>query len=499
MRKIMTYVPRSLLLVFLLTAGGCSYDFPEGKEEYTAGELDLSSFVVVGDDHPAGFMDGAYYLAGQQHSPGVILASLLQQAGMGMLEQAVIPSVNGLNVYEDNSHGLKGRYELVYPDRETETPVIVPTAGESIPPYEGDPAAVRDLAVPFLTSWQLDDPVALMANPYYTRMALGHDQETLIARVRSLHPTTFLLWLGMSDILGYAASGGEGDTLPTGKVGPTDLTPVPLFEEKVTRLVETLLEDPRAKGVIINLPRFDDLPYFYFYSYDFIKLESKMVALAKTMYRDFNDAVAANNSDPNNPKRPYIDFNDNGYTLYPQRVVVVDTTLPDAYYPDGRPLEKYRQLEEDELVLLSFPTEMLKYGMGSLIPLPERYYLRRSQVAALARRTEAFNEVLRRQAEQHPGRLVLVDIATPLHAIAMTGKLNGWGKPASDAHYEWDGVPLTARLGLYSIFSLDGIHLNKRGNAWLVTYVRQAMLEAFATRLPSVDVNNHPGNIPRYP
>ncbi|GEM_PF-865359 len=484
------------LLVFL---GGCAYHFPSSEEEYDPGILDLTSFVVVGDDHLAGFMDGALYQEGQQNSAGAIVAALFASVGMSPFDQALIDARNGLNVYEDNRNGLKGRYQLVYLDRQASEPLIVTTEGEPLAPYAGDRRAVHDFAVPFMHIWQVDDPAALQNNPYYERMALEEGDETLLTRLESLHPTTFLLWMGMSDIMGYAVHGGVGDTLPhAGDISQYDLPPVNLFEEKVDLLLNVLLEDPEARGVVIGLPRFEDHPYFYYYSYDFIKLENKMVALAKTMYRDFNDAVAANNSDPSNPKRPYVDFNDNGYTLYPQRVVVVDSTLPDAYYPDGRPLEKYRQLEEGEYVLLSFPDEMLKYGMGSLIPLPQRYYLSKAQAGAVARRVEAFNEVLRRKAADHPSRLVYLDLATPLHAIAETGKLDGWGKPASDAHPVWEGVPLGARLGLYSIFSLDGIHLNQRGNAWLAALILQALEDAYGAVLPPVDVNNHKGNVPLY-
>ena len=90
----------AILFSFLVSLflWSCEYNFPAEETVYDAGRLDLTSFVVVGDDYLAGFMDGALYTAGQQSSPGAILAGLLQQTGMGMFCQADILSENGLNV-----------------------------------------------------------------------------------------------------------------------------------------------------------------------------------------------------------------------------------------------------------------------------------------------------------------------------------------------------------------------------------------------------------------
>ena len=485
-----------LLLVFL---PACEYDFPSGSEQYAPGTLDLTSFVVVGDDYIAGFMDGALYTEGQQHSVAALFADVLQEAGMTMFCQADILSPNGRNEYEQEGPGIRGRYVLRYADEQAAEPEIITLEGEKVPPYNGERRAIRDLSIPFLKSWQVDDAV-LLQNKYYERMALPAPDDLLTARIRSLQPTTFLLWIGMSDIMGYATSGGMGDTLFTGPGHPAedDLTPADLFREKVDELTDALLAVPESKGIILSLPDFDDFPFFYYYAYDFIKLPGKQLALARSMYRDFNEAVTANNQDPANPKRPYIDFNDNGYTPYPQPVVVVDSTLPDAVYPDGRPLEKYRQLQEGEMVLMSMPRDLLQYGLGSMIPLPSRYYLSSQQIHTIRRRAEAFNAVLREKVAEYPGRLVLVDVGPRLHEVALTGKLNGWGRPQSEDYLQVAGVPLQARLELYSIYSLDGLHLNSRGNAWLTSLIVSATEQAFGSSLPSVDINNCKGNVPLY-
>ncbi len=485
------------IILFPVLLGGCEYDFPSTETAYDPGVLDLSSFVVVGDDYLAGFMDGALYTEGQQNSVGAIFAGVLQQAGLAGFSQADILSPNGLNVYEYRGSGIRGRYVLHYPDAQAQEPVITTLPGEDIPPFGGDRRTLNDLSVPFMKSWQVDHE-SLLDNPWYGRMALPAPEDLLTARLPALQPTAFLLWTGMADIMGYAASGGAGDTLspPSGVPAGNDLTPVSLFREKTEALIDILLTVPGSKGVILTLPSFDDFPFFYYYSYDFMKLPGSQLLLARETYKAFNEAVAANNQDPANPKRPFIDFNDNGYTPYPQPVVVHDSTLPDASYPDGSPLEKYRQLNENDRLLMSLPRDLLEYGLGSVIPIPEQYYLSAQQVATLRSRVEAYNAVLRDIAAEHPDRLTLVEVQKPIHDIALTGKLDGWGNPQSEEIIQIEGVPLLARLELNSIYSLDGLHLNQRGNAWLASLIVKAVEDAFGSTLPPVDVNNHKGNVP---
>ncbi len=487
----------SLLFILLLSA--CEYKFPENTQVYEADNLNLNSFVVAGDDFMAGFMDGALYDDGQQHSVASVIAERLQKTGLESFHQGEIGSVNGYNVYASDPGHVYGKYIYKYPDDQAKDPVIIPTQGEEVQPYPGDKRFLNDFSVPFLRMWQIDDS-SLDTNIYYHRIADDPGVSTWLSQLDQAQPTFFLLWAGMSDILGYAASGGIGDSLPAdpGHMSDHDLTPAGVFSEKLDVLLTTLLKQPDSKGVLLSLPDFADLPYFYFFPYDFIKLPGSMYSLATSTYRDFNKAVTLNNQDPSKPKRPYISFNDNGATPYPQPVVVVDESLPDAQYPDGRPLEKVRQLHENELVLMGFPQDMLQYGLGSVIPLPEKYYLDEARIRTLHKRTEDFNAILLQKSLEHPGRLIYVDISESIHEIAETGKLNGWGRPPVNEVFAFEGVPLQGRLELYSIFSLDALHFNQRGNAYIARKVIDKINRAFQCKIPQVDVNAFKGNVPLY-
>ncbi|MFN2126490.1 MAG: SGNH/GDSL hydrolase family protein, partial [Anaerolineales bacterium] len=170
---------------------------------------------------------------------------------------------------------------------------------------------------------------------------------------------------------------------------------------------------------------------------------------------------------PEDQKRPLISFNDNGVTLYPQPIVVIDESLPDAFYPDGKPLEKFRQLNEDEMALFSITDAMVESGMGSLIPINEEFYLNQKQISDLKERVFEFNRILNSLAQKYPDRITLVDIASPVKKIADTGKYDSWGFVVSEEIVYFEGVPLEGGLDLNSIFSLDGIHFNQRGNAFI--------------------------------
>jgi S-(hydroxymethyl)glutathione dehydrogenase/alcohol dehydrogenase len=49
-----------------------------------------------------------------------------------------------------------------------------------------------------------------------------------------------------------------------------------------------------------------------------------------------------------------------------------------------------------------------------------------------------------------------------------------------------------------SIYSLDGLHFNSRGNAWLTSFVVRELENAWESSLPGVEVNNYRGNVPLY-
>ncbi|MDX2445018.1 MAG: hypothetical protein QNK30_14580 [Bacteroidales bacterium] len=486
-----------ILFVLLALNSACKYEFPETRIEYSAGSIDVTRYVGIGDGFSGGFMDGSLYSNGQNNSVASILASQMTVIGLQDFQQPDISSANGYNIIESDESNQKGKWVYSFPNMTQSEPDRILTEGEYPTTYSGDLSLPGNFAVPFARSFELDDP-ALSANIYYDRFASDPGNSSILTDILIENPSFFTLWIGMNDFLGYATQGGTGNPDPPGDpslIEEKDLTPVALFQTKISSFLSELLEEPNRKGAILQLPMFDDLPFFYTYPYDFMLLSGTALGFAQSYYSSFNQAVSAHNVQYPDEKRPFIPFNDNGSTLYPQPLVIVDDSLSDAYYPDGiTPLPKLRQLNEDEMILLSFPLDKMEFGYGSVDPVTQEYYLKDSQINEIRARIEAFNEVLEQEVNKYPGRLIFVPVSELIHEIAETGKIDSWGRPASDEVLSYNGLPLEGTLGLNSIFSLDGLHFNPRGNALLVNQILKAINEGFGSNLPLVDVNSYLGN-----
>ena len=492
----MKYLIKILFIILALTSA-CEYEFPDTRIDYSAGSLDVTSFVSIGDDFSAGFMDGALYTGGQTNSVSAILASRMSLIGLESFQQPDINSENGYNKSASDVPNQWGKWIYSFYTATQEEPDRILTDGELPIPYSGDLSAPGNFAVPYAKSFELDDP-ALSENIYYERFASDPGNSSILTDVLKEDPSFFTLWIGMNDFLGYAINGGTGDANPPGnpsKITEKDMTPTALFQSKISYFLSKLLEEPNRKGAIIELPMFDDLPYFYTYQYDFMRLGGTALGIAHAYYRSFNEAVSIHNINHPDEKRPFISFNDNGITLYPQPLVIVDDSLPDALYPDGvTPLAKLRQLTEDEMILLTIPVERMEYGYGSIDPVTSEYYLNISQINEIRSRVEAFNEVLEQEVSKYPGRLTFVPVSEVVHEIAETGKFDSWGHPPSNKVISYNGLPLEGTLGLNSIFSLDGLHFNQRGGAFITNQIIVVINKEFGSNLPQVDVNSYVGN-----
>ena len=492
----MKYVIK-ILFVLLALLSACKYDFPDTRVDYSTGNMDVSRYVGIGDGFSAGFMDGSLYTYGQDNSIASILASRMSVIGLQDFQQPDILSVNGYNITASDELNQKGKWIYSFSTATQEEPDRILSEGEYPTAYSGDLTLPGNFAVPFAKSFELDDP-DLSENVYYDRFASDPGNSNLFTDILDADPSFFTLWIGMNDFLGYATSGAIGNPDPPiepSMINEEDLTPVSLFETKISSYLSTILEDPDCKGAIVQLPMFDDLPYFYTYPYDFMRLSGTALGITQTYYRSYNEAVSAHNILYPDAKRPFIAFNDNGSTLYPQPLVIVDDSLSDAFYPDGTtPLAKLRQLNEDEMVLLTFPVDKMEYGYGSIVPVTAEYYLKVSQINEIQSRIIAFNTVLEQEVNKYPGRLVLVPISEIVHKIAETGKIDSWGRPASDEVISYNGLPLEGTLGYNSIFSLDGLHFNSRGNALIVNEIINSINQEFGSNLPQVNVNSYLGN-----
>jgi hypothetical protein len=482
-----------------MVVGSCAYEFPadEISNRYTLGPLCMDKYIAIGDDFSAGYMDGALYSEGQEASIPMLIAGQINKVSPVIFNQPDIHSENGRNYYvpSNGEMDIKGKWIYSYRMRNTPEPDRVLTMGEAIAPFNGDKSELNNFAIPFLKVPQLFCK-GLAENPYYERIEENPGHTVPAEDILLRRPTFFYVWLGMNDVINYAINGASSEE--EGIFSEPGLTPVDAFEGYFNQMMEGLLQNNQSKGVVGNIISIRDFPYFYQYPHNFLLLKNSEIALAKGVLdiNRFNQGILSyNQSAAEQDKRPLLGFEDNGSTLYPQRVIVVDNALPDAWYKDGSPIPKYRRLVEGEMALFTITPEMVTLGYGWKYPVTDKYYLSLEQMEEIEKITAEYNRIIEKKVQAYPDRLALADVASAVHEIAETAKFDGWHQVKNDTVYYADGIPIEGTLGLNSIFSLDAIHFNKRGNAFLANVFIESLNHSFSCIIPLVCMNDFAGNV----
>lgn len=484
-------------LFFLVVLFSCSYEFPQSEsyKKEDLGNINTDKMVYAGDEYLSGFMDGALYNNGQKNSAASIIADQINIIQKVEFVQPEINSTNGLNLYASKENKIFGKWIYEFSDFTADIPQLKLTDGESVIDFSGDRNTLTDFSIPMVRMNQVNNS-ELTKNPYFNRIYTqpGNTYKTEISKEK---PTFVILWLGMNDILDFAIHGANGnDNFDGDDIDRNwNLTSVENFRTNFDDLTDALIQNEDCRMVIGNFISIQSLPFFYVQTYDALFLEGTKLSAARARYKEFNNAVAIyNRTVPDELKRPFIDFYDNGSNPHPQPLVVIDSSLTDAQYPDGRELEKYRQLDKNELLLFNVSDEMIELGYGSVIPLNDENYLTESKIDLIEKRISDFNSVLIEKSNLYPERITIADINTPVRSIAETGKTDAWGDPISKEIIYFNGVPVEGSLGMNSIFSLDGLHFNQRGNAFIANVFIDAINRGFGARLPKVDINKYVGN-----
>ena len=476
------------LLFAFLVLSSCTYDFPE--EDLFAehlGDISVEKVISLGDDYLAGVMDGALYSEGQNNSMAAITVAQLNKIEEVQFIQPEIKTENGFNLYASTENEIFGKWIYQYQNQTDENPQMILTSGDQIQDFTGNKDLLNDLTIPLL---KVNDLVntQFQKNPFLSRV-FHDDIISLIDPVIQQSPSFVICLFGMNDFLSFAMNGATEDET---------LTSAETFQVNLELFIDEFIQKTNGKMVIGNLVSIKDLPYFYINQYNFIRFFSGEGGKAQASFAPFNAAVAIYNvGKPLELKRPMISFEDPG-THHPERVVVVDEALPDAFYPDGRSLEKYRQLTEGEMALFSITSEMVANGFGSLIPLTHEYYLSHSQIDLIEERLNAFNQIISNSVQIHSERIVVADVNNAVHRIAETAKMDAWGIRVLDETIYVEGVPLEGNLDQNSIFSLDAVHFNQRGNSFIANVFIETINSGFNANIPLAEINDYIGNIYKY-
>ena len=435
MKRFLYIIPALVILV------GCEPKIDEFSP--SSGNADFTKTVAVGNSLMAGFTNSALYKTGQEASIPKLITDQFSLAGGGTFVQPMVNSEFGVE-YPGAPYRLKMGYAPDCHGQMTLGPVPDIGPREPIAPV-GYP--VNNLGIPGAKSFHLLFPGYAQLNPYYARFASSPDI-AVIQEIQPLNPSFFICWLGSNDVLGYATSGGVGDSI-TGQQ---------IFGEAMGGVL-TALTANGAKGAIANITDIHSIPFFTTIPYNGLVLDSdslvNMVNYAMGLFG-----------------LPFT------YQLGPNPFLVPDPTSP-------HPMFKVRQMQPGELVLLTVPQDSMKcYGMGLISaltfkpwPIPDQYVLTLDEIANIEAAITGYNQTITALAQNFG--LALVDMNAKLKEL-QTG-------------ITWDAINMNAAFVTGGAFSLDGIHLTARGNAVAANYFLQAINMQYGSNLPMVDITKYPG------
>ena len=448
----------------------------EGEDvvEYSAGSADFTTYVSLGNSLTAGYTDGALFQAGQMNSFPNLLANQFAEVGGGEFTQPLMA---------DNLGGmLIGGFKFL------ENRLFFDGSGPARLP--GDPTtevtqkltgSFNNMGVPGAKSFHLlaegyGSLQALQlgqANPYFARFS-SSEGASVLGDAMAQSPTFFTLWVGANDVLGYAVDGGDGvnqaGNFDPSTYGSSDITDPQVFGQVYSAIVSTLTSGG-AKGVVANVPDVTVIPYFTTVPYNAIPLDAATAAFVNNGFAEYNGGLqqlaAGGAISPEEAQARTINFAEGQ-----NAPVIVDEDLTDL---SGFGLPPYRQLKEGELLVLpsaaflgTLVNDDPTLVNGVSVPLEDKWALTANELEEIDAATMAFNQVINDVAAQNG--LAVVD-AYSLINETFTG-------------IAFDEFNLTNDLVTGGTFSLDGIHLTARANAYVANKFMEAIEESYGAVLP---------------
>ncbi len=402
--------------------------------EADSGNADFSAYVSLGNSLTAGFADGDLFRSGQMVSYPNIIAKQMLHAGGSEFKQPLMKDEWGFGnrITIASVTDEEGNINPA-PGGASETPD--PENFDNIYEEEGP---FHNMGVPGAKTIDLLSDNFAVTNPYFARFA-SSPATSVIEDALDLQPTFFSLWIGNNDVLSYALSGGAD----------AEITPTAGFRDSYAQLISELT-NPSPKGVLANIPDITSIPFFN-------TIPSRILFLTdEDQINALNDYYA-----------------DQGLSHITFRSGLNGMVIEDPLAPGG-----LRQIESDELVLITLPQDSLSLaGWGTEVPVPDRYYLTRSQINLIRQATEEYNDVIAEMAIDHD--LALVD-------------MNHHMNEAREG-FIFDGLTFTTQFITGGLFSLDGVHLSARGNAIVANFFIDAINQQYNSSVPRVSVTQFPG------
>jgi lysophospholipase L1-like esterase len=478
-RKNLIVLASASLVIF-----GCKPKFDD--LEIKAGSADYSTYVAIGNSLTAGYADGALYKSGQTNSFPNMLQEQMALAGGGSFS---IPYMNDeFGAMTANGADLPGFGAKMVLGTSVNClgesgagPIVASTNArtEVLNNIYSSKGPFNNLGIPGAKVTHVEfngygNPANLTlgaANPYFVRMASSVNA-SMLEDALAQSPTFFSLWIGNNDILGHSTAGG---VIP--------YTDVAVFETAYNSIVDKLVASG-ATGVLANVPNVTSIPFFTTVPYNAVPLDAGSASNTSLIFGNIANYV---DSVYGSGKGDVYRIN---FTEGPTPFFVGTADL--SKYPLG-----FRQIEPNELVLLTFPQDSLRCGgygffnssgylptepitktISRIRPLYNQHWLSTKEISTIETVTNSFNNIIKAAADKH--NLAHADMHTHLSAIKEKG-------------VTFNEVTYTTSYVTGGAFSLDGVHLTPRGYAIVANHFIDAINSKYTSTLPKVNVNTYPG------
>jgi len=317
------------------------------------------------------------------------------------------------------------------------------------------------------------------------------------------------LWIGNNDVLGYAASGGDGSS---------DITDAGIFQFAYNKLVTTLTSGG-AKGVILNLPDVTLIPYFTTVPFNPLDPSNPdfgpMIPLLNATFAPLNQAFAFLGVKERSivfsetEASPIIIHDESIADISAQLFMVLKGAGLDPLtarllafqYGQCRPANK------EDLITLRSATAIATLNMdnfkklvsmgvpqdkagqlsinGITYPMEDKWVLLPSEQDEVKQATATFNSIIKSEAQK--AGLAFVDANAFMEQLSTQGLLS-------------DGFELNSSLVKGGVFSLDGVHLTARGYALVSKYILEAIDVTYESNFKAAgempDIGDYPAFYP---
>jgi len=423
----------------------------------TSGDAVFTNYMAVGCSFSSGYADSSLTVSGQLNSFPQRLFEQLSTVkdGNGADGPFIQPLLTGDNGYPNPKLELA---TISYCDGTSRLgPVTIKRPLDSNGSWHYNSSVnngqINNISVPFIRVADYAVPGYATGNPYAFRFYYAPGKrplDELYSRVYNLHPTFFTLWLGMGDVLGYALAGGQGvgdgTATPTGALfNQEDITPDQVFFDLYDSIT-TALASTSAGGAVLNIPDVSALPYFNVVPSNGLVITRQSLAdTLMELYKNVKDKVF---QEGNNQ-------------------FIVEAT-------DGT----VRQSVPGELILMTIPRDSITCaGWGSVKPIPREYVLTTDELQNMRNAVTRYNDHIRQLCQLRG--LAYVDMHSFFKTLSSGMAYNG-------IDYSTDYISGGA-------FSLDGVHMNARGNALVANFVINTINNYYRSTVPLTDANKYPG------